>query len=292
MHHLIVTADDFGLSKETNRGILDAHLHGIVTSASLLMNAPETEEAIALSKIHPSLEIGIHLGLVEGFSLINQRSSITDELSYFPGQVCLHRHWRPFIKSYLAKSLDLNEIRAELEAQCLAFKAAFPDRPDIPFANGTQHLHLLPQIAPIVVDLCHRFRIRFLRAPRGNGGWKRLPFGLLLAFLGARLRRQNPIFPKFTDDFLGFDASGQIDLAYLRKSFKQIQETKNSTSQIFELMTHPGFEATHLRKNLPWAYSEFDWEGEHKALTDPDILALLKEFKINLTQFRKLPHAD
>ncbi len=290
VHQLIVTADDFGLSDETNQGIIDAHLHGIVTSTSLLMNAPKTKEAVALAKTLPSLEVGIHLGFVEGYSLVNQVSTITDAISYFPGQHCLHRHWRPFIKNYLLRQLNLRELQRELEAQCKAFYEAFPDNSSIPFANGTQHLHLLPEIAPMVVELCRRYKIRYLRAPSGHGLFRRFPYGPVMAFLGARLRRQKPEWLGCSDEFLGFDASGKIDKFYLKQTLLQIHRTPSTTSKTFELMTHPGFEASHLRIGLPWAYRDFDWEGERRALTDPEIPSLLKEYKINLIQFRNLPH--
>ena len=38
--HLIVNADDFGQSAGINRGIIEAHEHGIVTSTSLMVRWP------------------------------------------------------------------------------------------------------------------------------------------------------------------------------------------------------------------------------------------------------------
>ena len=43
--HLIVNADDFGYSRGVNRGIIEAHERGIVTSASLMVKQPASEEA-------------------------------------------------------------------------------------------------------------------------------------------------------------------------------------------------------------------------------------------------------
>jgi predicted glycoside hydrolase/deacetylase ChbG (UPF0249 family) len=63
--YLIVNADDFGLSSGINRGILEAHEHGIVTSASLMVRWPAAQEAASLSRNHPSLSIGLHLDLGE-----------------------------------------------------------------------------------------------------------------------------------------------------------------------------------------------------------------------------------
>jgi chitin disaccharide deacetylase len=58
--HLIVNADDFGLSAGVNRGIADCHLQGVVTSASLMVGRPGTLEAVAMSRELPDLAIGLH----------------------------------------------------------------------------------------------------------------------------------------------------------------------------------------------------------------------------------------
>jgi predicted glycoside hydrolase/deacetylase ChbG (UPF0249 family) len=63
--HLIVNADDFGLSLQTNRGIALAHEHGIVTSASLMVRAPAVEDAVAYARAHPTLDLGLHVDLGE-----------------------------------------------------------------------------------------------------------------------------------------------------------------------------------------------------------------------------------
>jgi len=61
--YLIVNADDFGASHGVNRGILEAHLRGILTSASLMVNAPASEEAAMLSRAVPGLSVGLHADL-------------------------------------------------------------------------------------------------------------------------------------------------------------------------------------------------------------------------------------
>lgn len=66
MRWLIVTGDDFGASRGINRGILDAHLDGILTSASLLVNRPASAEAATLAREHPGLSLGLHLEVDAG----------------------------------------------------------------------------------------------------------------------------------------------------------------------------------------------------------------------------------
>jgi predicted glycoside hydrolase/deacetylase ChbG (UPF0249 family) len=58
---LIVNADDFGYSRGVNRGILEAHEHGVVTSVGLMVNTPATDEAVGLAASHPALSLGLHV---------------------------------------------------------------------------------------------------------------------------------------------------------------------------------------------------------------------------------------
>jgi len=62
---LIVNADDFGQSPGVNRGIIQAHERGIVTSASLMVRWPAAFEAAAYAQRHPALSVGLHLDFGE-----------------------------------------------------------------------------------------------------------------------------------------------------------------------------------------------------------------------------------
>ncbi|HEY3215388.1 MAG TPA: ChbG/HpnK family deacetylase [Candidatus Eisenbacteria bacterium] len=63
MRYLIVNADDLGAGPGVNRGILEAHARGIVTSASLMVDTPWSAEAAVLSRAAPSLSVGLHVAL-------------------------------------------------------------------------------------------------------------------------------------------------------------------------------------------------------------------------------------
>jgi predicted glycoside hydrolase/deacetylase ChbG (UPF0249 family) len=58
---LIVNADDLGLSEAVNAGIFEAHEHGIVTSASLMVLRDEAPAAVAALTGHSALAVGLHL---------------------------------------------------------------------------------------------------------------------------------------------------------------------------------------------------------------------------------------
>lgn len=61
---LIVSADDFGYSHSINKGIIEAHEKGIVTSTSVMVNAIAADEAKDLTK-YPDLSVGLHFELKE-----------------------------------------------------------------------------------------------------------------------------------------------------------------------------------------------------------------------------------
>src|SRR5262245_29440193 len=58
--HLIFNADDFGVSTGVNRGILHAHTQGVLTSASAMVTGRAIDEAVNISRDHPSLSVGLH----------------------------------------------------------------------------------------------------------------------------------------------------------------------------------------------------------------------------------------
>jgi len=62
---LIVNADDLGMSTGINQGIIEAHEHGVVRSASLMVRWPLAEEAGAYASRQHQLSVGLHLDLGE-----------------------------------------------------------------------------------------------------------------------------------------------------------------------------------------------------------------------------------
>src|SRR5262245_45924376 len=62
---MIINADDLGLSTAVNEAIFNLMERGHVTSASLLANAPATEEAIVESRRQKNRSFGVHLNVTE-----------------------------------------------------------------------------------------------------------------------------------------------------------------------------------------------------------------------------------
>lgn len=65
--YLIVNADDFGLSKGVNRGIIEAAETGILTSASLMVRQPAAPDAAEYARTKGRISVGLHLDLGEWF---------------------------------------------------------------------------------------------------------------------------------------------------------------------------------------------------------------------------------
>lgn len=279
---LIVTADDFGIAEEINDGIVEAFRDGIVTSASLLMNGPATEHAVALARSHPRLEIGLHLSIVEGISLRGRPGTITDRRRYFGDHLCLHRHWRPFLGRYLTGRIDRGELEEELELQIEQFRRHFGS---VPFANATQHLHLLPGIQDIVVRLARKHRIGALRIPARSiaASRSRWLYRLAMTWLARRaLRKLRDSSIQVADHFGGFDVCGRMTEPRLSALLARV------SAGTTEIMTHPGRECSQLRIGLPWGYLRFEWEQELHALTSAAIKGQLVSAGIDLIRFQDL----
>jgi len=65
MKCMVVNGDDLGLSPGVNRGIGEAHLRGPLTSASLMVNMPASEEGACLARDLPVLSVGLHANLTD-----------------------------------------------------------------------------------------------------------------------------------------------------------------------------------------------------------------------------------
>jgi chitin disaccharide deacetylase len=61
MKFVIFNADDFGYGHGVNRGILEAHTNGVVSSTTLVVNGVAVDEAVRMSREAPGLSVGIHV---------------------------------------------------------------------------------------------------------------------------------------------------------------------------------------------------------------------------------------
>lgn len=104
--YLIINADDFGASTGVNRGIIECHARGVVTSTSLMVTGRAAREAVALSRDHPALAVGLHwdvwgegereFDLADHAAVVDefrrQLDAFHDLLGRAPTHVDSHRH--------------------------------------------------------------------------------------------------------------------------------------------------------------------------------------------------------
>jgi len=130
-----VNADDFGLSPGINRGIIEAHERGIVTSASLMVRYPAAEEAAAYARAHPSLGVGLHVDLGE---------------------------WEPSESGWTARyevvrGDDARAVADEVAAQLAAFRRLAGRQPS--HIDSHQHVHMTGPAREVLVDVAKTLAI-------------------------------------------------------------------------------------------------------------------------------------
>ncbi|WP_273185594.1 carbohydrate deacetylase [Hyphomonas adhaerens] len=275
---LIVHADDFGLSERVNEGVADAHLNGILTSTSIMACAPAFDHAVRIAKATPSLDIGVHLTLIEERPLTDPAKvpSLVDETGHF------HKHITVFAKRYFRGLIDLDEVRLELDAQIARIKEAGLA---ISHLDSHQHVHMLPGILSVAQDLGRKHGIAPMRLPRETvspymltspGGLPRVAQQLVLNHFCNRARKG---FGPTTDRFAGFHYGGKLDTAALLTVVSNLPETGTC-----ELMCHPG-EDDPASDKLHWGYA---WANELSALKDASVAAKIEAKGIRLISFRDL----
>jgi predicted glycoside hydrolase/deacetylase ChbG (UPF0249 family) len=139
---LIVNADDFNLTEGVTRGILEAHRHGIVTSASVMVNLPGLEPSQGLARMARRLALGLHLNLTLGPPVLppGEVASLVDDCGRFIRD-----------RRRLEEAGEAREIRAELAAQAARFEAVFGHHPS--HLDTHHHLHRRPRVFGMVLDL-------------------------------------------------------------------------------------------------------------------------------------------
>lgn len=155
---VIVTGDDFGISRNVNRAILEAHQRGILTSASLMVTGEAFDDAVALARRHPGLAVGLHLVLVSGRSVLppERIPHLVDRQGWFSSQ--------PFVAGLRCQlhPAARRELRLEIRAQLEKFRqTGLP----LSHVDGHRHLHLPPAVLRILIELAGEFGIRAIRLP-------------------------------------------------------------------------------------------------------------------------------
>jgi len=155
---LIVNGDDFGLSREVNAGIIRAHREGILTSTSLMVADAARDEASALAKDHPALDVGLHLVVCMGRSVLppSEIAPVVDAIGRFSNYPTLSG-----MKFFFTPG-----IRDKLKAECRAqIDLHLKLIGYLNHVDGHLNFHVHPAIAPILVELAHEYQVPCIRIP-------------------------------------------------------------------------------------------------------------------------------
>lgn len=249
---LIINADDFGLSKAQNYGIIEAFHHGVVTSTTAMMNAEAIKHAAGLCARYPGLGVGMHFVLTLGRPL-------TEMPVLTRGEGVLGKWiWEMAEQG----QLDLAEIRQELESQYQRFIDVFGIEPT--HLDSHHHVHMIPEIFPIVAAFANTKGIP-LRVDRDAAARDDI------ALAGVRSTEG------FSSEFYGDAISEELLLESVDASAQRREKS-------LEVMCHPSFvDNTLLKSN--YCYPRL---AELEVLTSSALKYALAERGYRLGTFRDI----
>jgi len=259
MQTVIFSADDFGLTESVNEAVEQAHLHGVLGQTSLMVAAPAFADAVARAKHLPDLNVGLHLTLVDGHSVLGHERlpSITGPDGRFSrGQVRLG-----FLYFFSPKAR--RELAAEIAAQFAAFATTGLT---LHHVDAHKHMHLHPVVGRLLLETAGKFGVKRVRVPeeppaviRACGETISLADWALHTWtriLRGQVRRAGFAAP---DQVFGLKWSGHMTTARLRKLLAQLPA---GTSEIY---FHPAARRDDaLRQLMP----DYEHEAELKALLE------------------------
>ena len=272
MKRLIINADDYGWTPNISRGIREAHLQGVVTSTTCMMNVPTSAYDVALAvQETPRLGLGVHLVLTMGRPILPVEAvpSLVDENGN-------HFRYAAFMQNL--PHLDITEVKAEWRAQVEVFIRAAGRKPD--HLDSHQHASFFaPELFRAMLEIASEYNCP-IRNPIAYGGdaITGLPGAAdSLSGLAPRLMQEfdtrNPetVFVDFYDD--GATQENLLDI------FGRLE---NGTA---EIMCHPGYVDAALTKESVYTLQR---ERELKILIDPAVKQAIQANGIELITFANL----
>jgi hopanoid biosynthesis associated protein HpnK len=272
---LVVTADDFGLSREVNEAVEVAHRDGILTAASLMVAEPWAEDAIARARRLPGLAVGLHLVLIEARpmlppkripDLVRPNGKLRTDLARYGAEI----FFRPSLK---------RQVAAEIEAQ---FEAYARTGLALDHVDAHKHYHLHPTIAGLLIAIGRRYGMQALRVPvepvetlahvePSRRGFEARLAGPWAKMLRARARRAGLIVP---DAVLGLAWSGAMTQDRVAGLIGKLPPGRT------ELYTHPATQGGFAGEAPGYRYAD-----EFAALTAPETRAALAGAEVGLSSY-------
>lgn len=279
LRYIIINADDFGRHAEINRAVEEGLVHGCLRSATVMPGGAAFAGAIDIARRHEELGLGVHFTLVDGHPILPPEeipSLVGSEGDFLPDHTAL-------LKRYLKGSINLEEVRHELAAQLQKVEAT-----GIPISHvdSHQHMHTLPGIIDIVLDLAARAGIRAVRTPRtplfagAFGGLGqlvgRLGLSTLARLAACKAHRRGLLTP---DNFAGIVAGEAVSEGELLHLIAHLPQGTT------EVMMHPGMKNDVLQEDSGWQH---DFEAELAAILSPRVGEALRKAEVEPVNFRHL----
>jgi predicted glycoside hydrolase/deacetylase ChbG (UPF0249 family) len=228
---VIVNADDLGMNDRINAAIFGMLRAGRLTSATIMANAPGTDEAVRELRHYPNASFGVHLNVID-FAPLSPTPGLQPLLGP-DGQ------FRNVIEKATWSASLLTAIARELSAQIEHLLAGGVHLSHI---DSHHHTHTLPAMFPVLKFLQVKFGIRKVRLTRNYYESGKSPSPALLRkkrlFNTALARAYRT---RTTDGFMDlFTFIDNARAGLLRGS-------------VFEIMVHPGADEREDAKLLsPW----------------------------------------
>jgi len=285
MPNIILNADDFGRHALINAAVRDGVERGLLRSASFMAGEPAFDEAVAIAKAHPALGVGVHFTLVDGRPVLPP-----DEI---PSLVGADGRFRPnhmaFVRDYFLGRIRRDDIRRELAAQAQKILRAGL-RPD--HVDSHQHIHILPGVFSIALDVAAAAGIHAVRIPAvdvGDGGFLTGGISAIVGRLGlytlATVARRQAHHRGFVtpDHFAGLVAGAAVTENYLVQLAGALPRDGLTT----EVMIHPGKADAELARLYAGGW-EHSFTSEDAAILSPAVRAAFEAHALSSVNFAVL----
>ena len=246
MPRLIVNADDFGIAPGVNRAILELHAAEILTSATLMAQAPATEEAVKMALAMPTLGVGCHIVLVDG-TPVSVARSIPSLIDRSTG--AFHPTLGNSLRRLYTARIRASEVEVEAAAQ-IALLQSYGLR--LTHVDTHKHMHMFPPILRPVLRAAKAAGIRAIRNPfepiwslnaTNEAPELRRAEVILLRRFESKFRRivAEEGFST-TDGAVGVLATGTVNIATVNALITAMPEGT------FEFVSHPGYRDEQLAR--------------------------------------------
>jgi len=165
LRKIIVNADDFGISPDVNRAVIEAFKFGTLNSASLMLNVAYTDEAIKLIGENPALKIGVHLNLTKQKNQKPLSDPTQIPLLVDGNGLLKHGFFGLLLLSIFRKKELQRQGEIEMRRQ---IKKAIQLGINVEHLDSHRHIHLIPALFVVAEKLQKEFQIQRLRVVNEN----------------------------------------------------------------------------------------------------------------------------